>query len=615
MLPAMTTSDDAPAPAPSPATNVDGAAVWETRAGRVVRQLLGATGGLPDGVDAELAALRGEAVPALLAVVDEAVARGDTAALRRAVLWLAALRARAALPTLCRLVVDGAAGGEALIVLARALVELVGPADVADAAVRGALEHLAKADDRAARAFAADAFGALGDPRSRARVQALADDPDDNVQARARDVLRRAADRPAAPAAAAVTFEDFAALAVAAGAGHGGALQPLLDDLADPRRPVRDAAVVALVRAGRAAVPFLLDRLNQPLPRARVAAALALGRLQPPEATGPLLVAATAPAATADEAELRPVALRALAHCLTGAEAGLSPSLLPLTRDPDRFVRAAALLCLGRLAERAGVRAVALALFDDDPFVVESAAIALSEGVREGDVELVLPLLRALTPSPSREPRPAVKEAILIALGRIDVQDAAQRVRVRHAVRADVDAVTASARKAAIVLLERSFAADDPPPLPLVDAVLARTGDAHPDVRVVAASFVARHLPPGMGGAVVTLGRALARRERAVSLLCLEALRRHDTAPAHAALRGALRDDDDVVASRAEALCRDFAPTTTTWSFAPRAVAASRPSMSTPNTAARAARRRTTSTADGRAVVEARFASDDERGG
>ncbi|MBM4282287.1 MAG: HEAT repeat domain-containing protein [Deltaproteobacteria bacterium] len=366
-----------------------------------------------------------------------------------------------------------------------------------------------------------------------------------------------------------------------------------------------------MVRAGRPAVPFLIDRLNQPLPRARVAAALALGRLQPPEATGPLLVAATAPAATVDEAELRPVALRALAHCLTGAEQGLSPSLLPLTRDPDRFVRAAALLCLGRLADRAGMRAVALALFDDDPFVVESAAIALSEGVREGDAELVLPLLRALVPSsPPRAVRPAVKEAILIALGRIDVLDDALRVRVRHVVRADVDAATASARKAAIVLLERSFAADDPPPLPLVDAVLARTGDAHPDVRVVAASFVARHLPPGMGGAVATLARALARRERALSLLCVEALRRHDTAPARAALLAALRDDDEVVARCARDLYRAFSPTTTTWTFTPRA-----PTHPSPSTGTGSAKRRPAAVSDGRAVVEARFAADDEPGG
>jgi HEAT repeat protein len=387
------------------------------------------------------------------------------------------------------------------------------------------------------------------------------------------------------------------------------ALAPWIGDLGDPRRAVRDHAVAALVRAGRVAVPPLLATLNQPITRARIGAALALGRLHAPEATGPLLVAAAASASTADEAELRAVALRALAHCLTGSEAGLAPSLVPLARDADRFVRAAALLCLGRVAERRGMRAVAAALFDDDPFIVESAAIALSEGVREDDVDLALPLVRALSHGASSSrappsPRGAVKEAILIALGRLPLDDAAVRVRVRHAVRADVAGATASTRKAAIVLLERLFDDDDAPPLPLVDAVLARLDDDYFDVRVVAASFVARHVPSGMSGVVEHLRRALARGERAVSTSCLEALRRHDTAEAAQLLRSHSNDGDEFVGRRARSLLEGFAPRAKTWSTASS-------SSSPPQSALPGPRSRSSSSSSPRTVVDARFDDDD----
>jgi HEAT repeat protein len=511
---------------------------------------------------------------------------------------------------------DSLRGAETAYV-ARALGELAGPADAGDPTLIAALERLVAAPDPVVRAFAAEAFGALGDARSLARVGALGDDVDPQVRARARSVLRRAAAPVPAPVPApgrfgggdGPTLDDFAVLAAAAGAGHAGPLQPWLDDLADPRRAVRESAIAALVGAGRRAVPFLLDRLGQPIMRVRVAAAQALGRLQAPEATGPLLVAATAAAYTAEDAELRPVALRALASCLTGSEAGLSPSLLPLARDTDRFVRGAALLCLGRVAERAGIRAVALALFDNDPFVVESAAVALSEGIREDHVELVLPLLRALANlSSSSTTHAAVREAILIALGRIEAPEPAEVVRVRHAVRADVDAPTASARKAAIVLLERSFTSDDPPPLPLLDAVLARTADLHPDVRVVAASFVARHLPRGMTGAVDILARALARHERPLSLLCIEALCRHDTPEARAALLPALRDHDAVVSVYARTMLTSFRPSTTTWT------AASDGSSASSSAAHRSRDGRPTADKRCRPTVDARFVDDGARG-
>lgn len=526
----------------------------------------------------------------------------------RAALLIMALKARAALPALYTVVeratasTSSPAGGEMrhvddLAFVARALAELLEGQDAFDDRARAALEKLSASRDRSTRAFAAQAYGSLGDLRSKARVQALARDTDPWVREKASAVLAKLAETEAlAREANASTVStsgsgsgssvDFAALVEQSNA-EGGALKPYLDDLGDPRRPVRAAAVAELVRNGKASVPFLLDKLNQPNTRARISAAIALGQLQHTDAAGPLLIAATTPASTLEEQELRSVALRSLASCLTGQEEGLAASILPLARDNDRFVRAAALLCLGRLADRQGLKAIVDAILEDDPFVVESAAVALSEGTREEDIEVVLPLLSALDKrsgslAPARAGAgAAVKEAILLALSRVNIEDPALRVRVRHRVRREVapnTSSTASARKASIALLERLYDSEngaDPPPVPLVDDVLLRLHDDHPEVRVVAASFIRAHLEPGMTGAVASLSQALRRGEQTVSLLVLEALRRHDTTEAKAALEqvasatmsagGAAGTPGTDVAQRARELLEGFEPRTALW--------------------------------------------------
>src|SRR5690606_2361035 len=100
---------------------------------------------------------------------------------------------------------------------------------------------------------------------------------------------------------------------------------------------------------------------------------------------------------------------------------------------------------------------------------------------------------------------PALREAILIALSRIAIETPGLRVRVRHRVRREVSGPTAAVRKASLALLERLFSDDDPPPLPVLDEALIRLTDNHPEVRIVAASFLARHLEPGFTGAVPRL--------------------------------------------------------------------------------------------------------------
>ena len=260
-----------------------------------------------DAGEAALLLARQAAVPSLIALLTAEIPSGGVSPLGRATLLLGALGARDAVRPLSALLVGDRAHAAELPFVARALAELVDGRDAFDDDVRRALEKLASSTDPYGRAFAAEAFGSLGDQRSKARVVALAQDKDSWVREKAGAVLLRlseqdkqAAARDVAAHVADVSVADFAALAQQA-ESEGGALKPWLEDLSDTRRAVRDNAVAELVRAGRPAVPWLLEKLNQPQPRTRIGAAMALGRLQPSEAAGPLLIAATGPASTAEE--------------------------------------------------------------------------------------------------------------------------------------------------------------------------------------------------------------------------------------------------------------------------------------------------------------------------
>jgi HEAT repeat protein len=488
----------------------------------------------------------------------------------RIALLLGAMKARDAIPeVLYRLGSTGARASERAS-LVRALAEIIDGRDAFDDRVRDVLEILVADPDRTVRAFAALAFGALGDARSRPRVEALLRDADPFVRGNAEQALSHFApdENDGAPV-------DFASL-VADANEKGGAMLPWLTDLGDPRRPVREAAIARLVAARQEAVPFLIDKLNQPLTRARIAAARALGQIQAPAAVVPLVIAATSQAGTSEEEELRAVSLRALANSLTGLEEGIARTLLPLADDKDPFVRAGALLCLGRLSDRAGIRAIVRALHDSAPFVVESAAIALSEGVREEDEDIVLPLLGVLDGRPSRG-MSALVEAVLIALSRISLSNPALTVRVRHRVRREVHGPTAAIRRASLALLENLFSEDDPPPLVVLDDALVRLADEHPEVRVCAASFLARHLEPGMTGIVPVFEKALARRERTLSLLCLEALARQKSVAARQAIDDVTNDTDGEVAERARMLALTFGEVVDEWTFRPKTSGGEKP--------------------------------------
>jgi HEAT repeat protein len=338
----------------------------------------------------------------------------------------------------------------------------------------------------------------------------------------------------------------------------------LLRRLRDPRWSERQKAVDDVVARGRELVPDLIERLGTD-PAARVGICLALARLQAPEAASALLMVATGDAPTPEARDLQALALKALAHSLTGTEEGVAPALLPLLKSPDPFVRSGAVVCLGRLADRVGARAAALLLAKDPHSEVKkAAAIAISESVREDHTDLVLPLLAILVGVPS--PPAEGVEAILIALARIDLHEPPVKVRVRHRVRRLVFGFTAAQRRLAITVLDRCYDEHDPPPPWVVEDVLSRLADVAADVRLVAASFVARFLAAGHADAVRRLEDALERGERGVSILVCDALRRHDTALSRAALEATAHGDpDEAVRAHAGALLPGFTPTSSEW--------------------------------------------------
>ncbi len=543
--------------------------------------------------DAERILLKNAANAAtyLVAVLGTEPPFGGTVATGRIALLCAAMRAREALPKLLTLIQQGALknADDQRALVARSIAELVDGRDAFDDHVKNTIDILAKDPDRFVRAFAAQAFAAVGDAASIARLTALLNDKDQWVRERATFAKVKYDEQTRAAAAAAAPSTDggldFAALAAQA-QQQGGTLKAWLDDLSDPRISVRDAAVVALVKVGGEAVPHLLEKLQQPVVRAKIGAALALHHLHPPEAMVPLLLAATSARGTQEDVELRAIALRALAECLlaeqvmrtnsadpfatptnideqtaalVSVENTLLHELVPMSRDPDRFVRAAALLCLGRINHRIAMGAVILALRDEkDPYVLESLAIPLSEGFRSDDSRYV-PTLLQIYQTQTRLPR-ALREALLIAFARSEV--------TQEAMARDVNGPTEATRKNAIALLENLYTDVDIPDLFVLDDILRRVDDLHPEVRVAAASFLARYLEAGMSGAVGILQKAVKNHERTVQLLCLEALRKHDTDESLQALQSiAQTHTDTAVAARAQELLQNWQPQHQTWAF------------------------------------------------
>jgi hypothetical protein len=448
-------------------------------------------------------------------------------------LLIAALQVHQALPALFDLLDKGTLTLDDRALAARLLSELLSKKTSDPRAARHALT-LSADPLPLTRLYAASALQALADPRCDDRLRAMAQtDPDIDVRKKAADsapVLRSATPAPSLPPMTvpdgAVPI-DFARLVADAGPAEVSPSQStnpteaLVKLLSTPRWSDRQKVVEAVVLRGNAAAPYVIDSLLHGNAAAKLGSCLVCARLAIADAVNALLVCATSPPENDDEKELPSIALKALANCLTGQEVGIEPSLLPLTKHKDPFMRAGALLCLSRLPSPLTTKTAVIALHDPHEHVQKAAAVALSESVREDDTAIVPALILSLDKPRSAE----ADEAILIAFTRIVVDKDAQRVRIRHRLRRFILGRTATVRRLALTVLELTSSEHDPPPLGILSDVVSRLGDPHPEVRLLAAAVLARFVPAGMPGVAAraaTLHAQSAERGETAVLSLLE---------------------------------------------------------------------------------------------
>jgi HEAT repeat protein len=232
---------------------------------------------------------------------------------------------------------------------------------------------------------------------------------------------------------------DVRAAAALAWARAEGPIEPLLEQLDDRDRPVREASVLALgLRGGAVAGPALvriLDRADEPAPR-RGLAAIALGLAHAPEAV-PSLVRALA---SKDRFPDVPVSA-VLALGLIGAgHAEATAALLSTARryrtfpmlhpSSDELVRAHALEALGRVWPRGGAPVEVIAclrssLVDRDSVCRRSALLALGRLLPPGD-----PLVEELIRIADTDFDPTTRRWALISLGRVGGPRAFLRLEV-----------------------------------------------------------------------------------------------------------------------------------------------------------------------------------------
>jgi len=186
------------------------------------------------------------------------------------------------------------------------------------------------------RIAAAASLFKLGDPSGAAELEALIQDAPARAPGRtpdARELMRLIARNK-------IRVEALRALSLM---DPKASLQALEKAASDPDAAVRDAALVALARAGRrqGSAP-IAAALSDEDPQVRAKAARALGEIGGPESVGPLRRAAGDPVSS-----VRAAALESLGEL---ADPAALPELTAGASDADELVRSKAVAGLGRLS-------------------------------------------------------------------------------------------------------------------------------------------------------------------------------------------------------------------------------------------------------------------------
>ena len=234
-----------------------------------------------------------------------------------------------------------------------------------------------------------------------------------------------------------------------------------------------------------------LEQLKNPDREEQKAGISTLAMLADPQAVMPLAVWIYSLDEDPANDKNRAQALKALANSLTGAEIGLLDSLLPFAQSKSVEVKAATLLCLGRIFDPEGkaLKAIILGLLSSSKEVVEASAVALSEGFRGEPAHL----LRFLVDVYVKPDLPDfVYEALLIAFSRVSIQDPLLRATLRKWVLRDLSSKSENIQKTAIVVLEGLYDDENPVPDGVTKKVMEIFLNASEAIQMVAASFLTK---------------------------------------------------------------------------------------------------------------------------
>lgn len=192
-------------------------------------------------------------------------------------------------------------------------------------------------------------------------------------------------------------------------------LNQLIAKLGSREQQEREEAIEGLTAMGAAAVPAVLDQLRRGEPRTRVAAAVVLSRLRPPQAVAALIERL----ADAEET-VRDAVQEALEEI--GEPAVLA--LIARLDDPDELIRVGAAETLGRIKDLRAVGPLLQCLNSEGLATRQAAADALGELGHPSAVPALINLLK--------DPAPALQQSALTALDKIGTPEALEAIKQWH---------------------------------------------------------------------------------------------------------------------------------------------------------------------------------------
>ncbi|MEM7402578.1 MAG: hypothetical protein AAF310_00970 [Myxococcota bacterium] len=486
---------------------------------------------------------RDKAVPALLQAF-------KTTRSGRVARVLAGLGARQALPLLRQFAADSNIDLSERAHIVLALAELLDGRDAFDEATGQTLDLLQRDASHVIRALVVYAWEQIGGTGAKQAIAKLCNDPHAWVRRRAHFALARYA-----IAADASAEQEALCLQV----------QTLLLQAERHQIGNKDIAL-QLQQLGHQAAPILAHFLPHCCLATRLQIIDVLGRFGHPQAAAALLMLAVEASSKSREGMQETAAsLRALVNCLTGQETGMLKQLLLLAKRQNTHVRAAALLCMGRLMNKqkgtASMKIVVANLLHPDKQVQQAAAVALSEGFRSWHQPLLNDLLQIYEQPPSSV---VAREAILIALSRVLLSDDARGHRaLQQALLQELQTNNRNCRLLSLVLLTRLYTPNRQLKINDARRIAARLTDASADVRINAAKLLLCSMPAGMSGLVPTVRHAISQAQPAELALLLRLLHRTATAQAKQVLQQVALLDNVATKQLAAKLLADWPAATT----------------------------------------------------